>query len=315
MGGPWQVSHLPHKDYSAKQIADITYNALFEIEQQMSHFLDTSYLMQLNATPVGEWLEVPYQAVEVFSKAEEISKYTNGALNIGLGKEIVSWGFGNKDVENQEIINKYENIQHSKVVKITENNDDENLGFAIDSINKKIKRTKDLHFNLASIAKGYAVDYATKKLEEKGIDNFIIEVAGEIKCRGQKGNNADWTVGLELPIPGQFLVYDHISLDNDALATSGSYRKYKELAGKHLSHTFNPRTKTPINSKHDDNLLAVCVRDKSCMYADAMATALFVMCGAVGSEFADKNNIPALFLLKDELGICEIRSRAWVGLL
>ncbi len=302
MGGPWQIRHLKHKEYSPKQIADITYNALFEVEKQMSHFLESSYLMKLNRTSVGDWLNVPIQTIEVFAKAYEIYHQTNGALNIGLGKEINDWGFGSKKVETID-------LNHS-----SQSENDTDIGFEIDVDAQKIRRTKDVHFNLSSIAKGYAVDYACKTLNDLGIDNFIVEAAGEVKCSGLK-DNQKWQVGLELPIPNKFLVYDYIELDNDAIATSGSYRKYKDIDGKHFCHTFDAKTKLPIVPDQNNNLLAISVRDSSCMYADAMATALFVMGGVAGSNFADKHNIPALFLFKDEQGICEVRSRKWVELL
>lgn len=294
MGGPWQIKcRLPSAfNLNPQIIHQIAFNALHKIEQQMSHFKSDSDLARVNNAPIGEWIEIPDLFYQVLQVAKEMFFYTKGAVNVGLGKVINQWGFG---VEKSIDIN-----------NLSDNNfSNQDLGFEIN--NGMIKKNRSIMLNLSCIAKGFAVDYACICLKKIGLTDFMVEAAGDIYAMGEKSPNVAWQIGLELPLPKKSLVYDVISLKNQAVAGSGGYRKYREINGKTYSHTFNPQTGAPI----EGDLLSVMVRDDLCARADVLATGLYVMGVKNGSEFAEKQQIPALFLIKIPEGICELSSKYW----
>ena len=252
--------------------------------------------MRLNRAPVGVWIDVAADMVDVMATAAGIAHFTDGALNIGLGQAINAWGFGPEPVPQSKPDSQIWAMQESS----------EHYAWRMDP--PSVQKHREIEFNLSALAKGFAVDQAARTVRMLGIEHFLIEAAGEIYAQGQRPGGLTWQVGLELPVPGKSLVYGQLALDKMAVATSGGYRKYHRIEGKNAIHTLDPQTATPISS----DLLAVTVLDECCMRADALATALFVKGGAEGSGFADKHNIAALFLLRTEDGICEIRSQAWM---
>lgn len=298
MGGPWQLRHVPVSGIDSEQVAKAALEALSTVDRQMSHYKADSDLMRLNRAPEGVWVEVASDMVEVMRAAADIREYTNGALDIGLGQAINAWGFGPDPVPQSK---------PDQAVHLFDQNQD----YIWRTDPPAIKKYRARCYNLSSLAKGFAVDRAAQAVRSLGVKDFLIEAAGEIYAQGQRAGGMQWQIGLELPVPGKTLIYGHIALEDMAIATSGGYRKHHRIDGKMAIHTFDPQTATPLES----DLLAVTVLDKYCMRADALATALFVQGGADGSAFADEHGIAALFLLRSEDGICEIRSQKWMDYL
>jgi thiamine biosynthesis lipoprotein len=153
------------------------------------------------------------------------------------------------------------------------------------------KETPKMYIDLSSIAKGYAVDKLANYLKKKNYKNFFIEVGGEIRTAGKKGIK-DWMVGVERPSTGEQQVQTAIPLKNMAIATSGNYRNFFEDNGSKYGHTIDPRTGKPV----EHQTLSVSVIAKTCMEADAWATALMVLGQEKGLEKALENNIEAYFI-------------------
>ena len=127
-----------------------------------------------------------------------------------------------------------------------------------------------------AIAQGYSVDLIADFLENEGIQNYLIEVGGEIKARGVNTDDKVWRIGIDKPLEEidiedrfQFI----LELENKSLATSGNYRKFYEKDGVKYSHTINPMTGFPVQNR----LLSVTVISNKCSLADAYATAFMAM--------------------------------------
>jgi thiamine biosynthesis lipoprotein len=151
---------------------------------------------------------------------------------------------------------------------------------ADNEIQKEDPRTS---FDFSAIAKGYACDEVGRMLERNGVNNYLVEVGGEIVLNGQNPNGSEWNVSVDSPTER----YNEMLTDNrkaneglvilrmssGAVATSGNYRNFKMIDGKKVVHTMNPRTGYP----EDSDLLSVTIVAKNCMVADAYATACMVM--------------------------------------
>ncbi len=163
-----------------------------------------------------------------------------------------------------------------------------------------VKKPKGVMLDFSAIAKGYGVDVVSMFLERNGYEDHMVEIGGEVKCRGNTHEDRTWKIGIEDPTvqqvsaPKPFFV---VKLDHLAIATSGNYRNYYELDGKTISHTINPKTGFPERN----DLLSASVISTDCYRADALATALMVMGLERARNFCESNSISAA-LVYDDLG-------------
>ncbi|MFT4659851.1 MAG: thiamine biosynthesis lipoprotein [Patiriisocius sp.] len=244
-----------------------------DIDQSMSLWVPNSEINKLNNDTLSSIIisDPNDYFKNVFTDAKSVYKKTIGIFDPSILKLINAYGFGAKDK------NKLDDGQ-----SLTNILDDENLFSFKDSLvflsttnsyglllNKRANTALD--FN--AIAQGYTVDELARFMDEKNIENYYIEVGGELTAKGKNTQGNFWTVGIDRPQGGP-RTYEHIVMvKNESLATSGSYRKFIEKDGKKYSHAINPITRRPV----DHNLLSVTVKMKSCSMADAYATAFLVM--------------------------------------
>jgi len=201
--------------------------------------------------------------INLFCLSKAVSEQTDGAFDMTVGQLVNAWGFGAQkrtDLTAMEIDSLRQYVGYEKV-------------WLENKIVKKENSAIKLDFN--AIAKGYSVDKAGYFLESLGIKDYIVDIGGEVLAKGSKyGKN--WMVAIERPAAGKT---DHqkamviIPLNNNALATSGNYRKYYEKDGIKYSHSICPQTGYPVTH----NLLSVTVKHSQTAIADAYATAFMVM--------------------------------------
>jgi thiamine biosynthesis lipoprotein len=152
--------------------------------------------------------------------------------------------------------------------------------------------------DLSAIAKGYAVDMVAEYLLALGVDNFMVEIGGEIRAQGRNARDTLWRIAIEKPSSTSRVVHTVIELDNVGIATSGDYRNYFEQGGQRYSHTIDPQSGRPVTHR----LASVTVADASSMQADALATALLVLGPDAGYRFAAEQRLAAFFIVKGENG-------------
>jgi len=128
--------------------------------------------------------------------------------------------------------------------------------------------------------------------------DYMVEVGGEVRCRGGSPRGTPGRIGIEKPIPGEREIYEVLELHDAAMATSGDYRAYYDLDGKRLSHTIDPRTGRPI----EHNLASVTVVHDECAAADGLATALTVLGPVEGFDVAQREGLKAMFIVREPDG-------------
>ena len=146
----------------------------------------------------------------------------------------------------------------------------------VDGRLQKADSRMKIDFN--SIAKGYVVDMAARALEEWGIEDYLVDIGGEVRCRGVNAKGGAWRIGIETPFDGNNsmgeFVQQVISLTDSSMATSGNYRRYYlDDQGQKISHTIDPRTgRSAVTS-----LLSATVIAPTCAEADAYGTMFMAM--------------------------------------
>jgi thiamine biosynthesis lipoprotein len=258
------------------------------VNDQMSTYRPDSELSRFNRAEKS--LEVSAATRQVIEASLTLFEQSNGAFDATVGPLVNLWGFGpNKKaikVPSAELIAEKQKIVGSQYLSVNGN-----------TISKAIP---ELYVDLSAIAKGYGVDVIAAYLQEMGINNYLVDIGGELRLKGQKPQNTPWIVAIERPAEKQS-VQRIINVGDNAIATSGNYRNYFESDGVRYSHSIDPRTGKPISHK----LVSVTVINKSSMLADSLATAITVLGPESGLAFAKKYNLAVYLLVKEGDNISE----------
>jgi thiamine biosynthesis lipoprotein len=227
----------------------------------------------------------------VLKKAREVYVASGGAFDPTVGPLVNAWGFGTgkqRKVPSQARID--------SLLKLT---GFDQITFDEQSVQKQ---KEGIYMDFNAIAPGYAADILGTFLEEKGVENYMIEVGGEVLCKGNNKEGKYWTIGINNPEyeqKGGQALQAIVQMNNRALATSGNYRNYYEQDGKKYAHTIDPKTGYPVQH----SLLSVSVFAKDCITADAYATVFMVTGREKAMEFLEKDNeLDAFFVYADEKG-------------
>jgi len=232
------------------------------INKSMSTYQANSIISKVNR---NEEVSIDSHFRKVFDASKEIYAATNGAFDPTIGVMVNAWDFGSENgIENLDVT-----IIDSLMLSV---------GFdKVERDNERIiKQHEGTVIDFNAIAKGYGVDVIANFLDTQNVESYLVEIGGEIRTKGLNLSNGNpWKIGVENPnFDGSQTVMKAISLTDEAMATSGTYRKFKlDDNGNKYAHIID--TKTGYSSKN--NVLSVSVIAKECMIADAYATALMTM--------------------------------------
>ncbi|WP_027926043.1 FAD:protein FMN transferase [Pseudomonas sp. URMO17WK12:I12] len=259
--------------------------AVARVDQQMSTWKPDSDLNRLNAAPEQQWVSVPEELATVLSAALRVSQQSGGAFDIAVGDLVDAWGFGPAEQTITE-----QALTTSPHARLSAS-----AALMIDTQRNQVRKRAPLQLDLNGIAKGFGVDELARCLDELGITRYLVGIDGEMRARGVKPDGQCWAVALEKPRRGVREVMGVMELGDAAIATSGDYRHWVDVAGQAYAHTMNPATGAPLCNP----LAAVTVVASSCMLADAWATALMVLGETEGPRLAQERGMDALFVLRD----------------
>ena len=242
---------------------------LAEFDQELSGYIDTSLLSQLNSAV--DTFVMPSE--KFFTKCYDLSQAvftaTNGAFDPSVFPLVKQWGFF-KDITQPPSKEAIDSILAFVGFEKGKLHDFSNATF--------IKKDPRFMLDFNAIAQGQSVDELAELLDKKGQKNYFIEVGGELKVKGVNPDGKPWIIGIDLPSEendGKSArnLENYLSLSSGAIATSGNYRKFYEKDGKKYSHTLDPSTGFPV----EHQLLSATVYAESAAIADAYATAFMVM--------------------------------------
>lgn len=253
----YTITYQSDKDYHEEIKA-----ALQDVDDALSMFNEQSIISHINRGDDGEANDM---FMEVFNKAMEVSKETDGAFDITVAPLVNAWGFGFKNGEmptRQQVDSIRQFIGWKKVT----------------AEGKTIKKAdRRVMLDCSAIAKGYGVDVVARLLKDKGITNFMVEIGGEIITKGISPKRVPWKIGVikptedSLQTSGEYQTI--LNVTDKAMATSGNYRNFYYKGGKRYAHTIDPKTGYPVQH----NILSATVLAKDCATADAYATSFMVM--------------------------------------
>ena len=270
----YHITYMSDKDFS-----DSVINALRVVERSVSAFDPKSIVSRVNR---NEAVELDSIFRKVYLKSVELNKLSFGYFDPTVSPLINAMGFGYEEAENVEKLDSlldFIGISKSRIEG-----------------NRLVKDDSRLTFNFSAIAKGFGSDEVAEMFKRNGVNDFIVEIGGEVVAHGKSPRGGAWNVAIESPSAdlkreAKLIV----ELEDKSMATSGDYRNFKVEEGKKYSHIVNPITGrlTPTD------IVSATIVAEHCIDADAFATS----CVAMGSELAkimvEDNHIAAYFILDD----------------
>ncbi|MDO6428651.1 FAD:protein FMN transferase [Thalassotalea sp. 1_MG-2023] len=264
---------------------------LKQLNQDMSNWISDSELSKFNTHHSMEPVEISEGLRRVLAESIRLGHLSDGKLDVTIGPLINLWGFGPEG--RPEKAPTQDEIAQAKA------------RIGIDKLtlegNMLAKGIPDLYVDLSTIAKGYAVDLVAEYLDEVGAHNYLVEIGGELRAKGFKHTGELWSVAIEKPVTTERAVHQIIIPKDNAIATSGDYRKYFEENGQRFSHIIDPETGKPINH----TLVSVTVIHPSSMTADGLSTAMMLMGPEKAFAFAEEHQLAAYLISKSDNGFIE----------
>jgi hypothetical protein len=232
------------------------------VDQTFSTFNDESIISKINR---NEPVKLNQMFIEVFDLAKTVSKDTHGAFDITVAPLVNVWGFGFKSgtPPTKAVIDSLRQLTGYEKVKL---------------IGSKVrKQDPRIMLDCSAIAKGYGSDVVAQYLRSRDVENFMIEIGGEIVVQGNSDKRLPWKIGVTKPTDDSTQTNNELqtvlNLSNTAMATSGNYRRFYYKNGKKYAHTIDPKTGYPVQH----NILSATVLANTCAKADAYATSFMVL--------------------------------------
>lgn len=300
MGVVWRLrAHAPAALTDAA-LTHVVQTACDLVVAQMSTWEPDSALSCFNRAPAESWVEAPAHLLTVAASAIDTARLTDGAFDPTVGPVVDLWGFGPPGG-----VAAPPGGEQLAIARVGWQD------LVIDRDSRRLFQPGGLELDLSGIAKGYGVDLAAETLRAFGLRDFLLEIGGELRGEGVKGDGEPWWVDIERP-PGAVLSEAPVlvALHGLAIATSGDWRRSFEADGRRHSHTIDPRTRRPL----DTDVAAVTVIHADCMQADALCTALLVL-GDKAQAFARAHDIAALFVVYENNTWREVLTPAFEALL
>lgn len=272
------------------------YKRLFlEVDSSLSTFNKESIISRFNSGEDSVLVDSHFR--NVFEKGAAVSEISGGAFDMTVAQVVNAWGFGfskRDDVSDELIDSLMRHVGYGKVRLVNGLLVRDEAGVMLDA---------------SAIAKGYSVDVVARCLDSLGVENYMVEIGGEISVKGVNHEGRPWGIGVTNPVDDSTMMrtelYDVVYLQDKAMATSGNYRQYYHKGGKKYSHTIDPRTGYPV----EHNLLSASVFADDCMTADAFATACMVV--GLDSSMAMIEAIPdveGFFIYADSSGVFQTKT-------
>ncbi|MDR2970176.1 MAG: FAD:protein FMN transferase [Tannerellaceae bacterium] len=251
------------KYQSPEMLAEEIDAELDAVNLSLNPFNPNSIIAKVNR---NEDVETDEHFRTVFNKAMEISRNSNGFFDITSAPLVNAWGFGTSktDSVSSQMIDSIRQFVGYRKVRLEGN--------------RVIKEDPRIRLNCSAIAKGYAADAVAAMLERKGVENYMVEIGGEVVVKGVNENGQGWRIGIRKPeevsLNKPVALEETIQLrKKKGIATSGDYQNFYIKDGKKIGHTINPLTGYPA----EQNILSCTIVADDCMTADAYATALMAM--------------------------------------
>lgn len=285
MGTGYSVTAVDHDrqvDKAALQKA--IGNSLANVNAQLSNWDPASEVSRFNALNSTDPMQVSEGLAKVVLASKDVNHASDGQFDITLGPVIEAWGFGaSKPGIHAE--------PDTLVLAAAKGSAGQTDG--LDVHGTSLRKTRpDTQIYVPSVGKGYGVDQIALVVRSFGLEDFMVEIGGDIYVSGRNADGMEWQIGIESPNALSRQTFQVASVSNLGMATSGDYRNYFEQDGKRYSHIIDAHTGRPITHR----TASVTVLAENTMMADAWSTALLAAGTDRGLEIANQHDLAVMFI-------------------
>ncbi|WP_170480080.1 FAD:protein FMN transferase [Ruegeria arenilitoris] len=272
-------------------LAAAVQDTLAEVNAKMSNWDPNSEVSVFSASSNTEPVAISEEFALVIEAANEVHEKSGGMFDVTLGPLIELWGFGPRKPEdpvpsNSDIQRALAAVGQDRLLIL-----DRNAGTLA-------KADANVGINLSAIAKGYGIDAIAGALAEAGVENYLVEIGGDLVAKGENESGERWRIGIEKPETGSQTIQLVVPVADLGLATSGDYKNFFEQDGVRYSHIINPVTGRPITHR----TTSVTVLAENAMMADAWATAMLALGQENGLKLAEEQDLAVFFISRDVTG-------------
>ncbi len=272
LGSPFEITLVAKDTIQGNYFIDKAVAEVKRIENLISDWIPTTQISEVNKNAGIIPVKVDDEVFQLVTRANKISKLTNGAFDISYASMDKIWKFDGsmKEMPTKEAIkNSVEKIGYEKIIMN-------------DSAKTIFLEQKGMKLGLGGIGQGYIADKVKALLQKEGCQSGIVNVSGDINTWGKQIDGKPWTIGIINPM-NKNKVFATFPLEDSAVETSGSYEKFVMFNGVRYSHIIDPRTGYPATG-----IVSVSVFAKQTEIADALATGIFVLGIDVGLDLVNQ---------------------------
>ncbi len=296
-GSTFTVSFWTEQELDKNSLETQLKEELDRIDLLMSNYRPDSVIEGFNAQQSMDPVDVGDELVQLVEIAKQVSAHSEGCYDLTIKPYFELWGFRGDKLTKPSA----EQIQVLKQTigldKVSSN------GSSLTKLNPALR------VDVSSIAQGYTVGQLAKILDKAGIQNYLVEVGGELVSKGKKPEAKAWRVAIEKPLPDSQKLQKIISVQQNeplSIMTSGTYRHFYDLDGVRYSHVLDARTGTPVT--HATVSTTILIPDPT--WGDAWSTAFLCMGSEQGLKVADELKLPVLFIDQQGADFIEKPSKA-----
>ena len=247
---------------SSKDLQESIRKEIESVNSSLSMFNPKSIIAKINCNE-SDSTDLLFR--KMFEIAEQVYKDTEGGYDITVAPLVNAWGFGTDKKTFPDSL---------RIDSLLLAVGMDKLGL-VDS--RLVKNIPHMKLDASSIAKGLGVDLVAELFDREGVEDYMVEIGGEVRVKGDSHKKRPWRIGIDRP-KDDILVQSRslemiLSLNSGALATSGNYRNFYMHEGKKYAHTISPKTGYPVQTE----IVSASVYAPTCMEADAYATGFMVI--------------------------------------
>ncbi len=271
---------------------------LKRLDEQLSNYRDDSAIEKFNTKNSTEPQEISAEIVDLIEKTRAVSKASQGCYDLTIKPLFDLWGFKGESLTPPSPAALQQTLSQVGFERLE----------ILDSTHLR-KQIPSLKLDLSSIGQGYSVSKIAALLESQGVDNYLVEIGGELQTLGKKPDGSIWRIALEKPLSGERSMHKIVNINQEksfAITTAGTYRHFFDLNGKRYSHILNAKNGEPITHE----TVSVTVFSDNATTSELWDTALLCVGRKAGMEIANQAGIAALFIEQEGETFNEFSSTA-----
>lgn len=264
-------------DY-ARQLAAEAFKELSRLEHELSRFIPSSSVAQINRLGAGETLRIGVPAYECLQVAARAWVETGGCFDVTVGSLLSVWM---DEAESPRTPSEAElaRARRQAGMRLLKIHEDENAVTVM---------ADGVIVDLGGIGKGYALDMMAGLLKEWGAASALLHGGQSTALAVGKGPDGGWPVALRAP-GSRAESLGSVRLQDRALSGSGT--------ALHGPHMIDPRTGRPATA----HVAAWALAD-SAARADALSTAFMVMSDQEVERYCTGHPDAAAIVLREDDG-------------